>query len=70
MTRPRGVLLLGDELAARRVPGGVLQVPLPALRRSPPRVEYQLTPLGEGLRDVLDAMGTWAQAVPEPDAIA
>ncbi|WP_185014032.1 winged helix-turn-helix transcriptional regulator [Streptomyces sp. AK010] len=36
----------------------------------PPRVEYQLTPLGEGLRDVLDAMGAWAQAVPEPDAIA
>ncbi|WP_149827587.1 winged helix-turn-helix transcriptional regulator [Streptomyces tailanensis] len=37
----------------------------------PPRVEYQLTPLGEGLRDVLNAMGAWAQAVPdpEPDAV-
>ncbi|MFF5515829.1 winged helix-turn-helix transcriptional regulator [Streptomyces coeruleorubidus] len=33
----------------------------------PPRVEYRLTPLGEGLRDVLEAMATWAQAVPEPD---
>lgn len=33
----------------------------------PPRVEYQLTPLGEGLRDVLNAMDTWGQAVPEPE---
>ncbi|MER5218557.1 helix-turn-helix domain-containing protein [Streptomyces sp. NPDC002838] len=33
----------------------------------PPRVEYRLTPLGEGLRDVLEAMATWAQAVPEPE---
>ncbi|MFH8498955.1 winged helix-turn-helix transcriptional regulator [Streptomyces coeruleorubidus] len=24
-----------------------------------PRVGYALTPLGEGLRDVLEAMGTW-----------
>ncbi|GGT84062.1 hypothetical protein GCM10010256_50070 [Streptomyces coeruleorubidus] len=34
----------------------------------PPRVEYALTPLGEGLRDVLEAMGTWAMAVPDPEA--
>jgi DNA-binding HxlR family transcriptional regulator len=33
----------------------------------PPRVEYRLTPLGEGLRDVLNAMDAWAQAVPDPD---
>ncbi|WP_090005698.1 winged helix-turn-helix transcriptional regulator [Lentzea albidocapillata] len=32
----------------------------------PPRVEYRLTPLGEGLRDVLDAMNTWALSIPEP----
>ncbi len=32
----------------------------------PPRVEYRLTPVGEGLRDVLDAMGTWAMSIPEP----
>ncbi|NGY63080.1 helix-turn-helix transcriptional regulator [Lentzea sp. NEAU-D13] len=32
----------------------------------PPRVEYRLTPLGEGLREVLDAMGTWAMSIPEP----
>jgi DNA-binding HxlR family transcriptional regulator len=34
----------------------------------PPRVEYRLTPLGEGLRDVLDAMATWADSVPTPEA--
>jgi DNA-binding HxlR family transcriptional regulator len=32
----------------------------------PPRVEYELTPLGEGLRDVLDAMNGWALGVPDP----
>lgn len=36
----------------------------------PPRVEYRLTPLGEGLRDVLDAMATWADSVPEPPSPA
>ncbi|MFI6850913.1 winged helix-turn-helix transcriptional regulator [Streptomyces sp. NPDC050416] len=34
----------------------------------PPRVEYRLTPLGEGLRDVLEAMATWADSVPTPEA--
>ncbi|MDQ1015145.1 winged helix-turn-helix transcriptional regulator [Streptomyces afghaniensis] len=33
----------------------------------PPRVEYRLTPLGEGLREVLEAMAAWAQAVPDAD---
>ncbi|MFH8370657.1 winged helix-turn-helix transcriptional regulator [Streptomyces sp. NPDC018031] len=33
----------------------------------PPRVEYRLTPLGEGLRDVLEAMNTWGRAVPDPE---
>lgn len=32
----------------------------------PPRVEYQLTVLGNELRDVLDAMGNWAMSIPEP----
>nr|WP_255410626.1 helix-turn-helix domain-containing protein [Amycolatopsis sp. CA-126428] len=30
----------------------------------PPRVEYRLTPLGEGLREVLEAMAAWAESVP------
>nr|WP_104782278.1 MULTISPECIES: winged helix-turn-helix transcriptional regulator [Streptomyces] len=34
----------------------------------PPRVEYALTPLGEGLREVLEAMGTWATGVPDPES--
>lgn len=32
---------------------------------TPPRVVYALTPLGEGLRDVLEAMGRWGDAVPD-----
>ncbi|MFF5979434.1 winged helix-turn-helix transcriptional regulator [Streptomyces olindensis] len=36
----------------------------------PPRVEYRLTPLGEGLRDVLNAMGAWAVAVPDPEDVS
>ncbi|MFI6436348.1 winged helix-turn-helix transcriptional regulator [Streptomyces sp. NPDC050759] len=38
----------------------------------PPRVEYRLTPLGEGLCAVLDTMATWAVTFPdgEPTAIA
>lgn len=31
---------------------------------SPPRVVYALTPLGEALRDVLEAMGRWGETVP------
>ncbi|WP_405742171.1 helix-turn-helix transcriptional regulator [Streptomyces sp. NBC_00028] len=34
----------------------------------PPRVEYQLTPLGEGLREVLDAMAARALTVPDGEA--
>lgn len=30
----------------------------------PPRVVYELTPLGQGLRPVLDAMNSWAMTVP------
>lgn len=33
----------------------------------PPRVEYRLTEIGEGLRPVLDAMNAWALSVPEVD---
>ncbi|WP_327748150.1 helix-turn-helix domain-containing protein [Streptomyces europaeiscabiei] len=32
----------------------------------PPRVEYRLTPHGEGLRDVLEAMASWALSIPGP----
>jgi DNA-binding HxlR family transcriptional regulator len=34
----------------------------------PPRVEYRLTPLGEGLREVLDAMAAWAATVPDGES--
>jgi DNA-binding HxlR family transcriptional regulator len=34
----------------------------------PPRVEYELTDIGEGLRPVLEAMNTWAVTVPQLDA--
>ncbi len=33
----------------------------------PPRVEYGLTPTGEALRPVLEAMNAWAITVPEVD---
>ncbi|MFG2961345.1 winged helix-turn-helix transcriptional regulator [Streptomyces sp. NPDC048291] len=35
----------------------------------PPRVEYALTPLGEGLYDVLEAMAAWAMAIPDPASV-
>ncbi|MNV84206.1 HTH-type transcriptional regulator YodB [compost metagenome] len=35
-----------------------------AYAETPPRVVYALTPLGEGLRVVLEAMGRWGDAVP------
>lgn len=36
-----------------------------AFAETPPRVVYALTPLGEGLRDVLEAMRKWGDAVPD-----
>ncbi|MDQ1046294.1 hypothetical protein QFZ76_004530 [Streptomyces sp. V4I2] len=35
----------------------------------PPRVEYALPRLGEELRKVLEAMGAWAMAVPDPESV-
>ncbi|WP_327675224.1 winged helix-turn-helix transcriptional regulator [Kitasatospora sp. NBC_00458] len=32
----------------------------------PPRVEYRLTPLGEGLGPVLQTMAAWATSIPDP----
>lgn len=31
----------------------------------PPRVVYELTPIGQDLRSVLDAMNAWAMAIPD-----
>ncbi|HSC66504.1 MAG TPA: helix-turn-helix domain-containing protein [Cellvibrio sp.] len=36
-----------------------------AYAETPPRVVYELTPLGAGLRDVLESMKTWGDAVPD-----
>ncbi|MBX9446105.1 winged helix-turn-helix transcriptional regulator [Dickeya chrysanthemi] len=36
-----------------------------AYAETPPRVVYALTPLGERLRDVLEAMRTWGDLVPD-----
>ncbi len=36
-----------------------------AYAETPPRVVYELTPLGEGLREVLESMKTWGDAVPD-----
>ena len=36
-----------------------------AFAETPPRVVYELTPLGAGLRDVLEAMRKWGDAVPD-----
>ena len=37
-----------------------------AFAEIPPRVVYELTPVGQGLRTVLDAMNEWAEVVPAP----
>jgi DNA-binding HxlR family transcriptional regulator len=47
--------------------GIVLRTAYPEI---PPRVEYRLTPLGEGLRGVLDTMATWALTVPDGEPAA
>ena len=36
-------------------------------RQVPPRVEYRLTPLGQGLEPALNALHTWAAALPAKD---
>jgi DNA-binding HxlR family transcriptional regulator len=36
-----------------------------AYAETPPRVVYELTPLGQGLRNVLEAMKVWGDSVPD-----
>lgn len=35
-----------------------------AYARMPPRLVYDLTPLGEGLRELFDALREWGESVP------
>lgn len=44
----------------------ILTSRLRQFERIPPRVVYELTLLGAGLRDVLEAMSDWAMVVPDP----
>jgi len=39
-----------------------------AYAETPPRVVYELTPLGQGLREVLEAMAKWGDALPPETA--
>lgn len=39
-----------------------------AFAETPPRVVYELTPVGHGLGDVLEAMRRWGDALP-PDVL-
>jgi hypothetical protein len=55
---------LAIEFPAHRYRVGI--VTRTAYAEIPPRVEYRLTPHGEGLRDVLEAMATWATSIPDP----
>lgn len=36
-----------------------------AYAETPPRVVYELTPVGEGLRSVLEAMRAWGDSIPK-----
>jgi DNA-binding HxlR family transcriptional regulator len=58
--------MLTSELRALETVGLISRKVYPVV---PPKVEYSITPLGETLRPVLNAMGSWGQeyALPMQD---
>jgi len=59
--------MLAQQLREMEADGLIARTVYPEV---PPRVEYQLTPFGETLRPVIDAMWTWGNQTREADARA
>jgi DNA-binding HxlR family transcriptional regulator len=64
---PRGITpkMLAQQLREMESDGLIERTVYPEV---PPRVEYQLTPFGETLRPVIDAMWAWGKRTREADS--